>query len=54
MQVTNEKNNQNVSEILSWGSKKYKYTYAISPIISRYDEVIKILNLITIDELIEQ
>ncbi len=54
VQVTNEKNNQNVSEILSWGSKKYKYTYAISPIISRYDEVIKILNLITIDELIEQ
>ena len=53
-QIIIEKKNVNISEVLNWGSKKYTYTYAISPIISKYDEVIKILNLITIDEFIEQ
>lgn len=45
------KSARRIKETLSWGSNEYVYTHTLSPIMTKNNEVIKILNLLTIDEL---
>ncbi len=37
-------------ETLNWGSKKYKYSYHIAPVIANGTDVIKLLNIFSINE----
>lgn len=45
-------NNKPVSfeEVMNWGSKKYKYRYSLSPVENGVGQVVKVLNLFSIEE----
>jgi len=45
-----QKESKNIAETLNWGSKTYLYKHYLSPVISKYGDVIKILNILTIEE----
>lgn len=48
-EINQSKQPVKLTETLSLGSKEITYTHSISPIVSKYNEVIKILNLMTIE-----
>jgi PAS domain-containing protein len=48
--IVEDKKSQKIVEELNWGSKKFNYTHLISPIVSKQNEVIKIINLMIIEE----
>lgn len=50
-EVTKTKKAKKITEILPWGSRELKYTHTLSPILTRSGEVMKILNLLTIEEI---
>jgi GAF domain-containing protein len=47
--ITN-KESKNIVETLNWGSKVYRYNHNLSPVISKYGDIIKVLNILSIDE----
>lgn len=49
-EIINVKTSKKVTEVLSWGSKKLIYKHTCSPILSKSGDVIRILNLLSIDE----
>ena len=49
-EITLKKEPQNITEELNWGSKKLSYKHYLSPVLSKYGEVIKVLNILTIEE----
>jgi PAS domain-containing protein len=49
-EITEKKESKNIVEKLNWGSKVYKYTHNLSPVSSKYGDVIKIINILSIDE----
>ncbi len=40
----------NITETLYWGNREYLYKHSISPVLNKYSEVLKIINLLTIEE----
>jgi PAS domain-containing protein len=48
--IVQNKKSEKLVEELNWGSKRFRYTHSISPIMSKYNEVIKIINLMIIEE----
>lgn len=49
-EIIKNKKSEKFEEELNWGSKKYIYSHLISPIMSQKNEVIKLINLMTIEE----
>ncbi len=50
-EVIETKNSRKITETLAWGSKELKYNHTLSPILTRNGEVVKILNLLTIEDI---
>jgi hypothetical protein len=48
--IESRKEIKSITETLPWGSKQYTYKHNISPVLSKQGDIIKILNLLTIEE----
>jgi transcriptional regulator with PAS, ATPase and Fis domain len=48
--IVSDKQSKNITESLNWGSKIYRYSHNLSPILSKYGDVSKILNILSIQE----
>ena len=49
-EIVENKKTKVVTEILAWGSRNLTYRHTLSPVISKQGEVIKIINLVLIEE----
>lgn len=48
--LINNQKSKNISETLNWGSRVFHYKHSLSLVLSKYGEVLKIMNLLSIDE----
>jgi hypothetical protein len=49
--IISERKSINIRETLNWGSKEFIYKHSLSPVLSKYGEVLKIINLLAIEEI---
>lgn len=48
--IVSNKESKNIVETLNLGSKVYRYHHNLSPVISKYGDIIKVLNILSINE----